>query len=290
MVNQCLSQVVANGKIACYGVIPLSLSAAVLCGMFGAGGPPEKKTMMKNLDQEEKKNAYTSIIERIRGMIETGELVPGDRLPAERSLAERLGVSRGQLRRALQALAERNIIQSRQGDGTYLLSGFDGVASMDSIIAALNDRSDVLHEVIEFRRMIEPQIAALAAVRIDRPTLDRLKILVCDQQRALVTEREEDDLDAQFHQLLAQSSGNRVLSRVMTTIQSITNESRSSWLQSKSRRATSIAGHLRLIDALEAGDQAGAAQAMQQHIEAIEAYIFDDAGQQTNREVNKDSA
>ncbi len=245
---------------------------------------------MKSLDQDEKKATYTAIIERIRALIEAGELVPGDRLPAERNLAERLGVSRGQLRQALQALAERNIIQSRQGDGTYLLSGFDAGLSMDNIVAALNDRSDVLHEVIEFRRMIEPQIAALAAVRIDRATLDRLKILVCDQQRALVADREEEGLDAKFHQLLAETSGNRVISRVMTTIQAILDESRSTWLQSHSRRAASIAGHLLIIDALEAGDQAAAARAMQQHIEAIEAQIFDDAGQQTNREVNKDSA
>lgn len=244
---------------------------------------------MKFLDQEQKKNTYTTIIERIRALIEAGELVPGDRLPAERSLAERLGVSRGQLRQALQALAERNIIQSRQGDGTYLLTGFDAGQSMDSIVAALSDRSDVLHEVIEFRRMIEPQIAALAAARIAPTTLDRLKVLVCDQQRALVAGREEDDLDAQFHQLLAQSSGNRVVSRVMTTIQAIINESRSTWLQSHGRRAASIAGHLRIIDALEAGDQTAAAQAMQQHIQAIEAYIFDDAGQPTNRENSKNS-
>lgn len=256
----------------------------------GQDGDRQKGETMKALDQEEKRAAYTAIIERIRAMIEAGELAPGDRLPAERSLAERLGVSRGQLRQALQALAERNIIQSRQGDGTYLLTGFDAGQSMDNIIAVLNDRNDVLHEIIEFRRMIEPQIAALATARIDPATLDRLKILVCDQQRALVAGREEDNLDAQFHQLLAETSGNRVISRVMTTIQAIINESRSTWLQSHDRRATSIAGHLRIIDALEAGDQGAAALAMQQHIEAIEAHIFDDASQQTNREVNKDSA
>ena len=235
-------------------------------------------------DQEAKKATYTAIIERIRAMIEAGELVPGNRLPAERTLAERLGVSRGQLRQALQALAERNIIQSRQGDGTYLLTGFDAGQSMDSIVAVLNDRSDVLHEVIEFRHMIEPQIAALAAARIDRTTLDRLKILVCDQQRALVAGRATDDLDAQFHQLLAETSGNRVVSRVMTTIQAILNESRSTWLQSHSRRAASVAGHLRIIDALEAGDQAAAARAMQEHILAIEESIFDDANEQINKQ------
>ena len=235
-------------------------------------------------DQEEKKATYTAIIERIRAMIEAGELVSGNRLPAERTLAERLGVSRGQLRQALQALAERNIIQSRQGDGTYLLTGFDAGQSMDSIVAVLNDRSDVLHEVIEFRHMIEPQIAALAAARIDRTTLDRLKILVCDQQRALVAGRAAEDLDAHFHQLLAETSGNRVISRVMTTIQAILNESRSTWLQSYSRRAASVAGHLRIIDALEAGDQAAAARAMQEHILAIEEHIFDDANEQTKKQ------
>lgn len=258
------------------------------CGVIGNGG--QGSEAMETGDKAEKKAAYGAIIERIRAMIVAGELVPGDRLPAERSLAERFGVSRGQLRQAFQALAERNIIESRQGDGTYLLTGLDADQSVDTIIAVLNDRSDVLREIIEFRQMIEPQIAALAAGRIDRATLDQLKILVCDQQRALVAGRAEDGRDADFHQLLAQSTRNRVISRVMTTIQAIINESRSSWLQSNSRRATSVEGHLRIIDALEAGDGAAAASAMQRHILDIEEYIFDDPNQQPNSEGNNHSA
>ena len=227
-------------------------------------------------DKDEKKAAYTAIIERIRAMIVAGELVPGDRLPPERSLAERFGVSRGQLRQAFQALAERHIIESRQGDGTYLLSGLDAGQPVDAIIATLNDRSDTLHEIIEFRQMIEPQIAALAADRIDAATLDRLKILVCDQQRTMIAGREEGGLDAEFHQLLAQSTKNRVINRVMQTIQTIINESRSMWLQSSHRRWASVEGHLRIIDALEAKDRTAAARAMQEHILAIEQLLFDD--------------
>ena len=85
---------------------------------------------------EEKRYAYTAIIERIRDLIRNGELVPGDRLPPERKLAEALGVSRNSLRQAFQALAERKIIESRQGDGTYLLASLEAFSQSDAIFAA----------------------------------------------------------------------------------------------------------------------------------------------------------
>jgi GntR family transcriptional repressor for pyruvate dehydrogenase complex len=224
--------------------------------------------------REEKTSPYTAIIERIRTMVIEGELVPGDRLPPERKLAERLGVSRGQLRRAFQALAERGMIESRQGDGTYLLSDLDSAPTVDAILEAIHSQHDVLHEIIEFRRMIEPQIAALAAQRIPRATLDRLKVVICDQQRALMAGQEADSLDAEFHQVLAESTSNRVISQVMTTIQTILNQSRSGWLQSGERRLASVEGHLRIIDALEAGDPQAASRAMRDHIVAVERHIF----------------
>lgn len=224
--------------------------------------------------KEEKKNVYISIIERVHAMIVAGEILPGDKLPPERKLAERFGVSRSHLRQAFQALAERGVIESRRGDGTYLLTNMDSGPSEDALLAAITARRNVLHEIIEFRRIIEPPIAALAAQRIDSTTLDRLKVIACDQQRALMVGREATDLDAEFHQILAESTCNRVLGRVMATIQAILNESRSEWLQSPDRRLTSVEGHLHIIDALEAGDSGMASLAMQQHILAIEQVIF----------------
>ena len=224
----------------------------------------------------EKKYAYTAIIARIDEMIRTGALAPGDRLPPERQLAQSFGVSRGSLRQAFQALAERQIIESRHGDGTYLLRTLDAALPGETILAAIGEQRGFLRDILEFRQMLEPQIAALAAKRITPEVLDRLKILVCDQQRALMAGREEDTYDVEFHQLLARSVANRVVDQVLTTTQSILNQTRSTWLQSGERRNASVAGHLRVIDALESGDAEAAFAAMKTHLAEIEGHIFEE--------------
>jgi len=223
----------------------------------------------------DKKYAYTAIIARIDEMISTGALAPGDRLPPERQLAQTFGVSRGSLRQAFQALADRQIIESRHGDGTYLLRPLDTALPGEAIVTAIGEQRGFLRDVLEFRQMLEPQIAALAAQRIGPEDLDRLKVLVCDQQRALLAGREEDAFDVEFHQLLARSLANRVVDRVLTTTQSILNQTRSTWLQSSERRHASVAGHLRIIDALESGDAEAAFTAMQTHLAEIEVHIFE---------------
>ena len=223
---------------------------------------------------EEKRHAYTAIIERISEMIRNGELAPGDRLPPERKLAETFGVSRNSLRQAFQALAERKIIESRQGDGTYLLAPPDVLSSANAILTAIDKQRGFLLHIIEFRQLMEPPIAALAAKKINQADLDQLKILVCDQQRAQTAGRENDIFDAKFHRQLAQCSGNPVICQVMDTIQSIINETRSTWLQSKERCQASVEGHLRIIDALEAGDAQAAFDAMKNHITQIENHIL----------------
>jgi len=232
--------------------------------------------------KEERKYTYTLLVERIGAMICSGELQPGNRLPPERKLAELFGVSRSSLRQAFQVLAERGIIESRQGDGTYLLTVIETPFATDAIADAISERSGLLQEVVEFRRLVEPQLAALAAQRISPEVIDRLKILVCDQQRALTAGRAADGFDAEFHQLLAASTGNQVIAKVMSVIQSIVNESRSVWLQSNERRLASMEGHLRIIDALEARDAEAACAAMQRHIAEIENHIFDEQQQESN--------
>lgn len=223
-----------------------------------------------------KKYTYTAIVARISEMIRTGALKPGDRLPPERRLAESFGVSRNSLRQAFQALAERRIIESRHGDGTYLLRTMDATQPGQALLAAINDQRGFLRDVLEFRQMLEPQIAALAARRISAKDLDRLKILVCDQQRALLAGREGEAYDIDFHQLLAQSLANRVIDQVLTTTQSILNQTRSTWLQSRERHHASLSGHLRIIDALESGDSEAAFAAMKTHLAEIEGQIFED--------------
>ena len=226
--------------------------------------------------KEEKKQVYTTIIERIRDMIRTGDLRTGERLPPERRLAELLGVSRSHLRQAFQALAERKIIEKRQGDGTYLLVPLDASFAVDAIWDAISEQEGVLADILEFRQLMEPQIAVLAARRISPEGIDRLKILVCDQQRALLSGQEADSFDAEFHRLLVEYAGNQVIGRILATVQAMLNETRSPWLQSDERGCASVEGHLRIIDALEAGDATAAFTAMNNHLAEIEQHIFCD--------------
>ena len=224
--------------------------------------------------RETKKYAYTAIVERIGAMIRSGELGPGARLPPERKLAEELGVSRTSVRQAFQALAERKIIESRQGDGTYVAAALEAPFPGDVILDAISRQSGVLEDVLEFRRLMEPRIAALAAERISPAGLDHLKVLACDQQRALLAGRDDAGLDAEFHRLLAEYSGNRVISQVMAAVQSVLDESRASWLRGSDRKKASMEGHFRLIDALESRNPEAARLAMEQHIREIENHIL----------------
>jgi GntR family transcriptional repressor for pyruvate dehydrogenase complex len=226
------------------------------------------------MPRNDKKMAYAAIIERMREMIRKGELAPGDRLPPERTLAETFGVSRSSLRQAFQALTERHILESRQGHGTYLLAEIDAAVAGDAILDVISEQHALLHDVLEFRRIMEPEIAALAAQRAAPAVLDQLKILVCDQQRALLTGEEDDCFDAEFHHLLVTMTRNSVIAQVMHAIRAIVDKSRATWLQSRERRQISIDGHLRIIDALDKKDVNGARQAMQAHIAEIERHIF----------------
>ena len=235
----------------------------------------------------EKRYAYTVVVERICDRIRAGALLPGDRLPPERQLARELAVSRTSVRQALQALAERGVVKSRQGDGTFVADELTGSFPGDAILDVLNRERGVLGDILEFRRLLEPQIAALAARRIDAAGIDRLKVVVCDQQRALLAGRPDAALDAEFHRLLAECAGNRVLVRVMAALRATVDETRAARLRTSGRQNASMEGHLRLLDALEARDAAAAHAAMEQHIAEIGTHLLG-AGQHQHQQTAPD--
>jgi GntR family transcriptional regulator, transcriptional repressor for pyruvate dehydrogenase complex len=222
---------------------------------------------------ERKKRLYDEIVHKIERMVERGELKVGDRLPAERHLARTFKVSRNCIRQAIQALAQRGLLESRRGDGTYLCAP-DPSVLIDSLASVIEAQREFLKEILEFRLLLEPQIAALAARNISREELDRLKVIVCDQERKSLAGIDDGGLDAAFHMLLAQACQNRVIRQVAGTVNGILNETRSESLQSEARRRVSIVGHLRIIDALEARSPQAAFRAMREHIIAVEREIF----------------
>lgn len=217
---------------------------------------------------------YKRVVSRIEEMIVRGELQVGDKLPPERTLSRSFGVSRSSVRQAIQTLAEKGLLSSRRGDGTYVCEP-DRSLLVGPFRAAIHVQKDLLRDIMEFRLLLEPQIAVLAARHISPEQMDRLKVLVCDQQRRLLAGEDDKDLDAQFHRTLAEASRNQVILEVYGTIESVLNKSRSEFLQSAARKTGSVAAHLKIIDALEKGDTDEAFHAMRDHLLAVEKTILD---------------
>src|SRR5438045_1629680 len=141
-------------------------------------------------------------IERIKEMIVSGELWPGDRLPREADLATTLGLSRNSLREAVRALSLVRILDVRQGDGTYVSS-----LAADSLLEALNFIVEFHHdasvlELLEVRRILEPAASARAAVLSTEGSVDRLAAIL---GRANADSPVEDLVaaDVEFHRAIA---------------------------------------------------------------------------------------
>jgi GntR family transcriptional repressor for pyruvate dehydrogenase complex len=146
---------------------------------------------------DKRRPVYEEIREYIREMIRKGDLREGDKLPAERKLSQKFLVSRNSVREAIRALAEMGIVESRHGDGTYVRNlGQSDWAHLNRVVQYREKR---LGEIFQFRRILEPQIAALAARHVTRKEIDRLKVLVFEQERRIMEGEDDSDLDAEFH-------------------------------------------------------------------------------------------
>jgi GntR family transcriptional repressor for pyruvate dehydrogenase complex len=153
-------------------------------------------------------------IEKIKQMIISGRVRPGEKLPREADLAAELGLSRNSLREAVKALSLINVLDVRQGDGTYATS-----LAPSLLLEALSfivdfHRDDTVLEFLEIRRILEPAATALAATRM--PDEDRIELgKVLDAADASSPVEEFVAADMEFHRLIAVGSGNSVLASLV---------------------------------------------------------------------------
>src|SRR4051812_43614382 len=149
-------------------------------------------------------------IDKIKKMITSGELGPGDRLPKEADLADRLGLSRNSLREAVRALSMINVLDVRQGDGTYVTS-LDPALLLDALSFVVDfHRDDTVLEFFEVRRILEPAATALAAERMSDEDIRKLRVLLDEVSAAASVEAFVAN-DLEFHRLIAAGAGNAVL-------------------------------------------------------------------------------
>lgn len=217
---------------------------------------------------------FQEVLNQLETLINSSSMRGGDKLPPERTLAETFGTSRSSVREAIRILAERGILESRQGDGTYLCAiGAEPDGLRRACAEAFDAHRRRLAKILEFRLALEPGIATLAARNADPHDLERLKALACDQQRRILTGEDDAALDAAFHLQLAHATHNPVIVDVLTALDETLAQSRSEYLRNPDRKRRSQEDHLRLIDAVESHDPTQARRAMEDHLDSIAAAL-----------------
>ena len=220
-----------------------------------------------------KTRVYEEIVSKIKILIEEGRLKSGDQLPPERELSEVFKVSRSSLREALRALESEGFLESRQGDGTYVAS--KPIEQLVQVLAtAILTEKDAQLELFEIRRLIEPQLALLAAERATSEDLSRLEKILETQAEEVKRGGTAVDVDKDFHYALAEATKNKTIIRVMDNLMHAIEKSRDLSLQVEGRPEKSLSFHRNVLNALKARDRELAAKAMREHLEDIESILF----------------
>ena len=163
------------------------------------------------------------IAEQLEGMIADGTLQPGERLPAERQLAERLGISRPSLREAIRKLASKGLLSTRQGGGTFVNETLSGGLS-DPLLALLKDQPNAEFDALEVRKELEGAAAFNAAIRATEADRERIWSSfnqMAEVQRSRVPGIEKLHIDAAFHRSIVESAHNLVLVHFMRAVQDV---------------------------------------------------------------------
>lgn len=169
--------------------------------------------------------AIDSAITKLRDLISSGQLSPGDRLPPEPDLAALVGVSRNTLREAVRALIQAKVLDVRRGDGTYVTSLEPHLllSGLSFVIDLMHDRT--LLELVQVRRILEPAATALAAARIDEGTLDKVRSTL-ERMRSATSTEELVAEDVEFHRLIMQAAGNATLESLLEALVTRTTKAR----------------------------------------------------------------
>ncbi|MEU8891086.1 FadR/GntR family transcriptional regulator [Streptomyces sp. NPDC048442] len=199
-----------------------------------------------------RKSLVDSIVEQLRDQLADGEWSVGDRIPTEHVLAEQLGVGRNTVREAVRVLVHAGLLESRQGNGTFVRSTADPAAVLRSM-----QHAGTL-DVLELRVALEAEAARLAAVRRDEDDLRAL--------RAALAELHEQgdraaDADIAFHRGIVEATHNAAFSEVYRFFSTQVHESLVTSLGDHEMPPIDLAAHTALVDAVESGDPAAAEQA-----------------------------
>ncbi|MCR4443383.1 MAG: FadR/GntR family transcriptional regulator [Peptococcaceae bacterium] len=213
-----------------------------------------------------RENFSDQIISQIKGMIEAGELNPGDKLPSERELSLHLGVSRLPIREALKTLQFINVIETRQGEG-YIVKGLDRAKLLD-LIDEISELEGIMDDYKEVRLILEVKAAELASLRRTEKDLQRMAEALEEMEREIKEKQAEaikGSID--FHNAVIRGSHNRLILSIYYFYNEIVQEGRLRTKTVPGKYEKSLEVHRIIYQAIKDRDAVKAAGVMRKHIE-----------------------
>jgi GntR family transcriptional regulator, transcriptional repressor for pyruvate dehydrogenase complex len=159
---------------------------------------------------------YEEIVDQLKIMLTDGELRPGDKLPSERDMSESLGVSRASVREALTTLEAIGILEIKPGEGTFVRETSDAETFAPLTLVLAIERNSKA-QLMEVRRVLETEMAALAAERASSENLYKIQALL-DVMKGAHNTHDAVEADLRFHFAIAEASQNTILLRLINTI------------------------------------------------------------------------
>lgn len=230
------------------------------------------------------------IVQQLETLILAGVLRPGERLPAERELSERLEVSRPTLREALHILEEKGLVHSQHGGGTFVAKGL-GASFSAPLINLFQSHPDTALDYVEFRRNLEGMAAYYAALRRTDADCDILKRTFEAMEEAHQQEDpgDEADIDAEFHLAIAEAAHNVVLLHVVRALFGLLREgvfyNRDNLYSRRGVRNMLLEQHRAIYQAIVDGAPEEAREAAEAHLRFVHDTISEVSRQERRREV-----
>ena len=212
---------------------------------------------------------YEQIVQQVEESITKGQLKPGDQLPAERDLAHRFGVSRTAVREAVKTLREKGLVEAYSGRGTFVTDGTSQAMrqSLD-LMVRVNQQEGSLH-LAELRQVLEPEIAARAASRIDEPLLATMREAVAIMERNLHDPDAYVEADLDFHLALAEAAANPLILSLIDSIVGLLREQRMRIFKVDGGPERGQFHHKRILQAIEQHDPERARATMRAHLQQV---------------------
>jgi GntR family transcriptional repressor for pyruvate dehydrogenase complex len=224
-----------------------------------------KRPSTETLRAPERQRLYEQLAARLLDYVEITGLAEGDRLPSERDLAQALHVSRASVRQATVALEVRGTLEVRHGDGIYLRA----LPSSADTVGELMRRRHRLPEVLEAREALETHLAGLAATRRTQADIDAMNAALDEMAADVAAGGLGEEGDRLFHESVTRAARSALLAEFMTVLAHAIAESRRSSLGEPGRPPRSLVAHRRIADAIAAGDESQARQAMRRHLKMV---------------------